>query len=885
MACKTILSVAIFCLAASVFVANQRTIGSGDTLPARYLPFSILKHGDFDLDEFPQLYDAKAKETYPTLENAPYYLRVHKGHYYSAYTIGPAIAALPVYVLPVLAGCAPTPQNSERLEKGAAVFIAALSALFLFLALVRRVHPAWAFALAATYALGTATLPVSGQALWQHGPSQMFLALMLLLLTRAERDDRYAPWAALALSAAIVMRSTDLVMALPFGVYLAVRHRGRLLRSLAFFAPPLALLAAYDIAVFGSLAATFEHLHMGVLAGFRQIPLSEGLFGTLLSPSRGLFVFSPVLLLAVPGALIAVRERDSLVLAAAVGAVLAILVAAKWFVWWGGHCYGPRLLADVLPLLVFCMHPFVRLGRCFLFRAVLLAFLALASTGVQILGAFKYDGRSDSFAGTDLAYEPLLDPGNSPVAFYAKEMITGSRIVPERRQAPFPASGDALTALTIVRPDRPQVALAAATARGSGRATLGLAVFLQNPYRPRAMNGYLLLRGPDGTSWSFDGRAFFPAGPGPLVSWVSKSPLPYEAEATFSFDLSGWRPGRYTWTFVLTDATATHLEAKTEAAFTVPGASPKRVDLRPSRLDPFGMAARCPWYDPDRLAMQWTVYLVTDDGRLIYVGFAGRLFADDGKPFSGVNAVVQRDNVKVVDAWQRLPADALRLRAVDADLTIGESRLHKEPGDPAAYLGHVEVLADGAPWVLDFRMEQLVGSCRRGGFTLLSSLATGNHFEYEVPCPKARMTGTIVIGGRSETISGLGYVETIRWLKSGMERPATWRWGYAHAGDDTVLFFKPDYPLARSLLLVSRGPSCVLADDDAALDLSEGDGRVVVRHGGDGLALSLSVDTTVQRQGGFPIFLAPYDLTLTEHGQTRNASGRMVFETGEWRSF
>ena len=41
----------IFSLAMICYSANGKTIGSGDTLPARYLPFSILRRGSFYLDD------------------------------------------------------------------------------------------------------------------------------------------------------------------------------------------------------------------------------------------------------------------------------------------------------------------------------------------------------------------------------------------------------------------------------------------------------------------------------------------------------------------------------------------------------------------------------------------------------------------------------------------------------------------------------------------------------------------------------------------------------------------------------------------------------------------------------------------------------------------
>src|SRR5262245_55039662 len=62
-----IASLAVFVCALTVYLANGRTLRTGDTLPARYLPFSILREHDFDLDEFPFLYDAAARRNTPLL--------------------------------------------------------------------------------------------------------------------------------------------------------------------------------------------------------------------------------------------------------------------------------------------------------------------------------------------------------------------------------------------------------------------------------------------------------------------------------------------------------------------------------------------------------------------------------------------------------------------------------------------------------------------------------------------------------------------------------------------------------------------------------------------------------------------------------------------------
>src|SRR6185295_16001900 len=45
----------------------------------------------------------------------------------------------------------------------------------------------------------------------------------------------------------------------------------------------------------------------------------------------------------------------------ALGALLVLGVYSRWWEWWGGACYGPRMLADLTPLLAYAIHPCVAL--------------------------------------------------------------------------------------------------------------------------------------------------------------------------------------------------------------------------------------------------------------------------------------------------------------------------------------------------------------------------------------------------------------------------------------------------------------------------------------------------------------------------------------------
>src|SRR5262249_39010490 len=80
----------------------------------------------------------------------------------------------------------------------------------------------------------------------------------------------------------------------------------------------------------------------------------EGLAGNLVSPARGLLIWSPFVLLAIPAALRAVRRpgRDRVLTVCVAVVVLHWLSIATLKPWWAGWSVGPRLFSDVLPFLM-----------------------------------------------------------------------------------------------------------------------------------------------------------------------------------------------------------------------------------------------------------------------------------------------------------------------------------------------------------------------------------------------------------------------------------------------------------------------------------------------------------------------------------------------------
>lgn len=527
----------LFVAVAAAFSANLRPIGAGDTLPARYLPFSLLRALDADLDEFPVLYDEDARETFPILDGIPYFLRRPAARYRSAYSTVPALLALPVYAGPIAAGTPATSPLVPHLEKLAATLITAASVVVLFAALCRLTATPWALAIALVYGLGTSSLSISSQALWPHGPGQLFLSLALYFLVRSREDARWLGPVALALGLAAVARSTNALLAAPLLAFVVVRHRRRALLPLVLFGAPLAAQASHHLLQFGAPTTGFGHTHVPLTALFTQTPVAEGVAGVLVSPGRGLFVYSPVLLLSLVGIARVWHDGPGLLRALSLGLPLVVLVAGKWFMWWGGHTFGPRLLADLAPVLCFFLYPLGPWLEARVTMRLLFATLAALSVGVHLLGAFFYDGRWDGAQEVDRRPEALWSWRDGPIAFYAREAwaTLGPRTDPAGGAATLPgtsATAPALLAATYEGAALPATAVAGSAIRtwvrahntGSARwlaSSSGRAGTVRLGWRwfqggEEVLAGSEPLPGdvPPGASFPFDLRVRVPSEPG-----------------------------------------------------------------------------------------------------------------------------------------------------------------------------------------------------------------------------------------------------------------------------------------------------------------------------------------------------------------------------------
>ena len=230
------------------------------------------------------------------------------------------------------------------------------------------------------------------------------LALCLMLAFWRSSSARWTGglvWAAIccaALGAATWCRPTSGLVVLAVAGYWLCVHRARLAALVAGGLPLAVGLLAYNLHYFGRPLA-FGQTMLGHVAQNKtgaaslwQTPLWQGAAGLLLSPSRGLLVYSPFLAFSLLGLVVGWRHARFRVVKPLALAVAAIwIVEFKHFDWWGGWSFGYRHIVDTTVLLAVLLVPAIETIRGRRWLSGVFAVLVVWSVGVQIVGAWAYN--------------------------------------------------------------------------------------------------------------------------------------------------------------------------------------------------------------------------------------------------------------------------------------------------------------------------------------------------------------------------------------------------------------------------------------------------------------------------------------------------------------
>jgi hypothetical protein len=210
------------------------------------------------------------------------------------------------------------------------------------------------------FAFGTSAWSTASRAVWQHGPSMLCLAIALFCAQRVMLDQARADtsrWLVAVFGASVAAsyacRPTNVIAVLGFGLLagLALRHSWRsfVVGAIAIWIP----WAVVNLAAFGSVLQPY---YTAGRTGWHAHYV-EALGANLVSPARGLLVFSPIVLLSIGGVTRKVRGAvaegllplDRTLVLMALGYLLVSSGLKEN--WWAGHSFGPRFSSETLVLL------------------------------------------------------------------------------------------------------------------------------------------------------------------------------------------------------------------------------------------------------------------------------------------------------------------------------------------------------------------------------------------------------------------------------------------------------------------------------------------------------------------------------------------------------
>ncbi len=325
----------LFWSGTAAYLSTFRWHGGDDT-DVSLIPLALLKHGTLALNAVMDPFLIGKTHDFTVLVG---------GNYLSFHPAATGLLAIPLYVLPVLTGAPISEQFLHHLSKISGTLLTAASAVVFFRAVKGRCSESWAFLVSTVYAFGSFAFSISSQALWQHGPSQLAVALALWGLTR----EGFA-WDLLigfGLGLAIAIRTDNCWWAMAAGGYLLFHARRRIWGAALGAALPLALLAFYHWYYTGGLAPP-----QSVVLGDMFVPfMPDAWLALAFSPTRGLLFFCPAALFGLWAGRNWRKEPLTIWL---LGACAATWIFFSCFTpWVGGMSFGPRYFSVVAMVLLF----------------------------------------------------------------------------------------------------------------------------------------------------------------------------------------------------------------------------------------------------------------------------------------------------------------------------------------------------------------------------------------------------------------------------------------------------------------------------------------------------------------------------------------------------
>lgn len=354
---------------------------------------SLITHHTFTLDQYAIPRYPPTPQDFALKNGDMYQLEWVRGRLFYFFPPGTSMLSAPFVAVMKWFGVSPVNadgtynlQSEIKLEALLSALLTGLTAGVFFLTSRLFLSITTSIIVALGGALGTQVWSTASRALWSDTWGILIFAVVVYLLLRSEVTKRPLQPELLAtlLAWSYFVRPTSIIPIVAISVYVALYRRDKLLRFIITGAAWLALFVLYSWHYFGQLMPNY-YLARRLTFGL----FFEALAGHLISPSRGLFLYVPVVLFVV-WLLIRYREKikqNRLLWVSLAVIFVHLIVICGFDHWWGGFCYGPRLMASLVPWFVLLAILGLSAARVTKFEAIGGLVLLLASVLVNARGA------------------------------------------------------------------------------------------------------------------------------------------------------------------------------------------------------------------------------------------------------------------------------------------------------------------------------------------------------------------------------------------------------------------------------------------------------------------------------------------------------------------
>lgn len=373
----------IFILAIAVFLGPVRYT-KGDANYSLLASESLIKHGTLALDAYcPIIKDCASN----------YRIMQVNGHYYDYLPAGSTIISTPFVAVANMFGVSMV--KYEDYTQRVLVYFSLLATAFLLYSIASRfLSTRSTVFISLSFLFGTSIISTLGAALWSHDIAMVcsLSAILFSLKLSLDGNKKHAVTVCLFLFLAYFCRPTLSLLAPFVLLFIFSYDKKSAIKCAVYLGLFLCAFFLSNHYIYGTFSTPY-YLHM--LAGTEKSTwVSDALYGMLFSPSRGLFVFSPfllILLLLGFGYKKMAAYKKSWMWVAIAWPILHWISVSQFSDWWAGYAFGPRYMVDCLPgIFVLCIAAWPMRSRIYL------NFLLILSIGLSVFintvqGRFNID--------------------------------------------------------------------------------------------------------------------------------------------------------------------------------------------------------------------------------------------------------------------------------------------------------------------------------------------------------------------------------------------------------------------------------------------------------------------------------------------------------------